>query len=77
MMYVSGLITGSFATFLIASAFIIVIMVRFDDLLWRERAKKIADSRPIKIIIEDCHGNRRVAFEAETTDMRGGEAAAR
>ena len=74
-MYVAGIITGVMFTALAFLVLLGVIAVRVDDLLWRERAEKIAANRPAKVIIEDWHGNRRVAYEAKTIDMRGGEAA--
>jgi NADH:ubiquinone oxidoreductase subunit 3 (subunit A) len=75
-MYWYGIFTGAFFMFIAAAILIIVIMVRFGNLLQRERAEKIKEARPVKVIIEDCHGNRSIAYEAETIDMRGGEAAA-
>ena len=68
-MYVSGFITGSLAMFLAAAGWTLVLLARFDDLLWRERAQKIAAERPRKVIIEDWQGNRRIAYEADTISL--------
>jgi CRISPR/Cas system-associated protein Csm6 len=72
-MYIAGIITGVMFTSLVFLVLLGVIAVRVDDLLWRERAKKITTNRPTKVIIEDRYGNRRIAYEAETIDMRSCE----
>jgi hypothetical protein len=77
-MYVNGFITGSIVMFLLAAIWTCVWMDRYYVILWRERQKKIdaERERPVKVIYEDRYGNRSVAYEVETIDMRGGEAAA-
>jgi hypothetical protein len=72
-MYISGVMTGSMVMFLVAVVWTIVLLTRFNDLLWRERGQRAANSGARKIYIEDIHGNRRVAYEVKTIDMADGE----
>ena len=72
-MYISGFVAGFLVMSIVTAVWTVVLAVRFG--LWQEREENNAANRPTKIIIEDCHGNRRVAYEAETIDMRSGEAA--
>jgi hypothetical protein len=72
-MYVAGIITGVMFTSLAFFFLLGVIAARFNEILWREREERNSANRPTKIIIEDWHGNRRVAYEVDTLDLASGE----
>jgi len=68
-MYVAGIITGFMFTSFLWLVIMGILLLRFDDVLWRERSRAVIRDRARQVTIEDHRGRRRDAGCVKTIDM--------